>query len=80
MVRHPLSFTAKQNSLNPMHHVKLGVRARSRMEKAWTSTGGTRRVEGLELPGWMDGGNGCPSRLLPTLKLWKLWASSLEPN
>lgn len=36
-----------------MHHVKLGVRARCIVENAWTSTGGLRRVEGLELLGWM---------------------------
>lgn len=53
MVRHPLSFPAKQNQLNPMHYVKLGVRARCIVENAWTSTGGLRRVEGLELLGWM---------------------------
>lgn len=80
MARHPLSFPAKQNQLNPVHHVKLGVRARCIVENAWTSTGGLRRVEGLKLLGWMVV-IAVLQGPLPALKeLWKLWASSLELN
>ena len=75
-----MSFLAKQNQLNPVHHVKLGVRARCIVENAWTSTGGLRRVEGLKLLGWMVV-MAVLQGPLPALKeLWKLWASSLELN
>lgn len=75
-----MSFPAKQNQLNPVHHVKLGVRARCIVENAWTSTGGLRRVEGLKLLGWMVV-IAVLQGPLPALKeLWKLWASSLELN